>query len=81
MSAIDFVEPELAELDGVPDVVLRDKRGTAERGHPPAMQVSDDQVFVACHINHRDGIRHIAGSIILGILMLSFGWHELGAVR
>ncbi len=59
-----LADPELDLLDDAEELVLRDDGGNGDIGYPWAVRMADDTVLVAYYFNVKDGVRHIAGSVV-----------------
>lgn len=59
-----LLEPECTDYDAAEELVLRTDGGNHDIGYPWVTMLSDGNILCAYYMNHEDGVRHIAGSIV-----------------
>jgi hypothetical protein len=58
------LDAECAKPSAAPETVLRDDGGNGDLGYPWAAVMKDGRILVTYYFNQKNGIRHIAGSIL-----------------
>ena len=58
------LDAECTNANTAPEIVLREDGGTGDLGYPWATLMKDGRVLVTYYFNQKNGIRHIAGSIL-----------------
>jgi hypothetical protein len=58
------LDPECTVLSAAPEIVLRDDGGNGDLGYPWATLLSKKRALVVYYINHADGTRYIAGTLL-----------------
>jgi sialidase-1 len=58
------LDAECTNISSATEIVLRDDGGNGDLGYPWAAVVSKHRVLVVYYFNVRDGIRHIAGTVL-----------------
>ena len=59
-----ILDPECRDTKTAGEMVLRDDGGTGDLGYPWATIMADGRILVVYYFNQKDGLRHIAGTIL-----------------
>ena len=59
-----ILDPECRATKSAEEIVLRDDGGNGDLGYPWATLMADGRVLVVYYFNQKDGLRHIAGTIL-----------------
>ena len=59
-----ILNAECTDIESAPEFIIRDDGGSGDIGYPWAVQMPDGKVLAAYYFNIKDGIRHIAGSLL-----------------
>lgn len=58
------LSPECDDLETTEEIVLRDDGGNGDLGYPWVALMPDGKILCAYYMNHDDGVRYIAGSLV-----------------
>jgi hypothetical protein len=58
------LDSECRNFSSAPETILRDDGGNGDLGYPWAAPLSKNRALVVYYLNHADGTRHIAGTIV-----------------
>ncbi len=61
---VKLLDPECGDVEDAEELVLRTDGGNYDLGYPWVTPLADGNVLCAYYINHDDGTRYIAGSIV-----------------
>ena len=64
-----LLEPECTDVEAAEELVLRTDGCNYDLGYPWVTPLADGNILCAYYINHDDGTRYIAGSIVAGLIV------------
>ncbi|HBE41170.1 MAG TPA: exo-alpha-sialidase [Bacteroidales bacterium] len=59
-----ILNPECTDFETAPEIILRDDGGSSDIGYPWPVMLDKKRVLVVYYFNIKNGIRHIAGTIL-----------------